>query len=121
MKILIKVTKEILERSAMCGVRDWGRSTTCAVAVAVRDLFPAARIGYPSISFDDGLSYYDKIMTPEMASFIGRFDDSTPEERRAMSPISFEIDVPSEVIEKIGLQEVYKILSESRTLELVAI
>ena len=53
------------------------------------------------------------------AKFVAQFDGSTPEERVLLPEFSFEIDVPSEVIEKIGIGEVYRVLSESKTLELV--
>ena len=51
--------------------------------------------------------------------FIMAFDTSCPEERVRIEPISFTIDVPYSLIDKIGIGEVYRILSESKTLELV--
>ena len=38
-----------------------------------------------------------------------------------MNTIQFEIDVPDDLINQIGINEVYKILSESKTLEHVNI
>lgn len=131
MKILIKVTKEILERSKMCGVSGYRNVVRdCAVAEASREIFPTAGV---CVDSNDDTGYViapflcagiDKdiisIQLPKSASrFIREFDCATPERRAAMEPVSFEIDVPSEVIDKIGISEVYRILSESKTLELV--
>lgn len=121
MTILIKVTKEILEKSMYCGI-GWGGGSiieNCAIAYAVREIFPGAQVG-------DGIYLYnmnaEKIPIPvEAQGFIGKFDGLMPGDRVKMKPISFEIEVPSEVIDQIGIGDVYKILSESKTLELVSI
>jgi hypothetical protein len=124
MKILIHVTKEILERSAMCGrfgqpPRLQMTGSTCAFAVAMQEIFPLAHVGYHGW-WPNGVNTYPECsITRGMATFIRAFDHATPDERRAMAPQSFELEVPQEVIEKIGLGEVYRILSESKTLELV--
>jgi len=134
MKIKIHVTREILERSAMCpGLTDDNGvevRTNCAVALSVIEIFPNAEVYQFGMTFTrkeisplDSLAgrgygiYWGR--TNPIAHFIGRFDALAFEERRLMPEQSFEIDVPSEVIEKIGIGEVYKILSESKTLELV--
>jgi len=117
MKILIKVTKDVLRRSAMCKM-DNEVTTNCAFALALKDVFPKAWAGISTISFAPG-AY---IKTPEkMRNFMFEFDSLTPEERKDMPEQSFEIEVPQEIIDQIGLSEVYKILSESKTLELVKI
>lgn len=122
MKILIKVTKEILERSSMCGFdSSVYRVESCAVALAIREIFPRAAVGINNEGIPVICGVGDEsIELPRARLFINLFDRSTPLERLTMSPQSFEIDVPSEVIEKIGIGEVYRILSESKTLELVA-
>jgi hypothetical protein len=57
---------------------------------------------------------------PDTATeFIFQFDSRRPADRLTMPEISFEVDVPSEMIEAIGIGQAYKILSESKTLELV--
>lgn len=40
MKIKIKVTKDILKRSMMCGVNDCEVSRNCAISLAVREIAP---------------------------------------------------------------------------------
>lgn len=122
MKILIKVTKEILEKSVNCvGVH----SQNCAVALAVREFWPHAGVGRHEIHV---VSLYGPnapketpmIPLPPSATKFIRLFDSLPKPLRVLLPeFSFEINVPQEVIEKIGINEVYKILSESKTLELV--
>lgn len=121
MKILIKVTKDVLFRSRMCGLGGAGLSTNCAIAVAIRDLFPKASIGCPSMIFDSSQSdlRYDNILPSKALSFISKFDSSTPEERVNMPEFSFELPIPEEVINRISIGMIYKVLSESRTLELV--
>lgn len=120
MKILIKVTKDVLERSKMCSVDGLGiANKNCAIAVAIRDLFPHANVAQYSCTLDE-LDINTKIVLPrDVSDFIESFDSSSPSKRVLMTPFSFEIEVPEYVISKIGIGQVYKVLSESRTLELV--
>jgi len=135
MKIKIKVTRDILVKSAHC-LKDAGFN--CPISLAVREIFPNAWVtpetilpnaseelvkqARVSITSIDELYKGKTISLPLIASkFIIKFDDSNPTERVLMEPISFDIDVPNEVIEEIGISSVYKILSESKTLELVNI
>jgi hypothetical protein len=123
MKIKIHVTKEVLERSKMCGLTKEIRmfSTNCAVAIAVRDIFPNAQVYGLFIDtwFGDDVLSRNIDLPKEVTKFIDSFDEKTPEERVNMRPISFEVDVPDYVIEKIGIEQAYKILESSPTLELV--
>lgn len=119
MKIRIHVTKEILERSKMC---DSDPGTNCAIALAVRDIFPGARVAYDTIYpfFSDEGSIGDGLLLPGKASkFITDFDHKDAWERMRMTPVYFEIDVPDSIIDRIGIEEVNRILSESTTLERV--
>jgi len=113
MKILIKVTKEVLKRSMFCSGTSINEN--CAIALAVRDLFPRATVG---ASFINSLA--EQIELPDSAiRFIYKFDSKTPDQRLQMHPLSFEVDVPDSVINEVGISEAYRILSESKTLELV--
>lgn len=142
MKILVKVTKEILDKTSGC-FRN--AAINCAITEAVRDMFPYAfTINDRVIIFDkethclmindahytDGgidIRNYKSIasigLPSEAMFFILEFDEFVlrPELRRNMKPIQFEIDVPNEVIDQIGISTAYKVLSESKTLELVSI
>lgn len=121
MKIKIKVTKDILDRSKLCGTNKLIIVGNCAIALAVRDIFPQAGVSagdiYPFASNGD---VYSMISLPLSArSFIRAFDNFSPEGRIKMKPISFEIEVPEEIINCIGIPQVESILSNSLTLEKV--
>lgn len=124
MKVKVNVTPDVLERSKMCGVYKRYKGDSCGVAIAIIDLFPSAQTGKNCIFLlsdgpytEDDLS---KTSLPwEAQQFITKFDSLQPEERVLMSPFSFEIEVPEYVIDKIGISNIYKVLSESRTLEMV--
>lgn len=117
MKIKIKVTKEILEASSMCGTLGAAApASNCAIALAVRDIFPEARVLYYNIY---PWAHIAAIHFPhDMNGFIRAFDLMSPSTRRGLIPFQFEIDVPEAVIETIGLSEVHRILKDSKTLEL---
>lgn len=123
MKLQINITKEILQRSMYCGTESYvGKN--CAIALAVRDIFPHAWIYGNSI---DPLYFMwvtiEDIPLPKIAiDFIVDFDflKNNPQERLSLPTFSFEIEVPEEVIDKLGnLDEVYKIIENSETLNLV--
>jgi len=116
MKIKIKITKDVLERSKFCGFNyDNGGlpSENCAIAVAVRDIFSDARVGYSTISTRFGI-----IRHPNR-EFVTEFDKLRAEERVKMTPFDFYIDVPDSIIEKIGINEAIEIINKSDSLELV--
>src|SRR6478752_4345288 len=120
MKILIKVTKEVLERSKGCKA-DHTATTNCAIALAVRDLFPTAQVECDSIELIADAEYSNAdnycSLPQEAQDFIDQFDEADPFTRENMDPFSFEIEVPEFVIQQIGLSQIYKVLSESKTLE----
>lgn len=125
MKLTIKITKDVLQRSMMCCVENpLPAGTNCAVALAVRDVFPAAGVGYAAlyVNANDCLyPPYNAIPLPRKArEFIYEFDRlvSTPQKRLGLPEFSFEIDVPEEVINEIGISEIRQIIENSPTLEL---
>lgn len=110
MKIMIHVTKDIIARSRFCTLHN--ASTNCAISFAIAELFPDARTRYFGVHV---LGDYVKL--PEKAQkFILDFDKRSPDDRLSMDPIQFEINVPDFIIDEIGIGQVYKILSESKTL-----
>lgn len=118
-KLRITVTKEILERSKMCGVAAQTSVENCAIALAVRDVFPKARVWMTHINTQMG-DYGPHIILPVEASvFISEFDDRDPEERVKMNPIAFEIEIPDEIIEKINIDELKPLLENHPNLALV--
>lgn len=118
MKIKIHVTKEILEKTKSCkNIID-----ACAISEAVRDILPRAYVVYSSL-YPFPISYKQTGESVEMpfeaAEFQRVFDSrETDEERALMNPVSFEIDLPDWVTEKIGIEQVHAILKESKTLSL---
>jgi len=129
MKIQINITKDILKRSMMCGTNPLQKVTSnCAIALAVRDIFKFAQVSKDNIYFykednDNHSNYISGCSLPESARvFIEKFDYlfNNPEKRLKLPEFSFEIEIPNAVIEQMNLSEVYKILSESETMELVA-
>lgn len=122
MKIEIKITKEVLRRSMWCGVdNSKPRSQSCAIAVAIRDIFPSACVGFPDIALQGRYKPRCVKLPNEALSFIRDFDMlvNVPEKRLNFPEFSFEIDVPDEVIERIGIEEAKAILERSETLNLV--
>jgi hypothetical protein len=137
MKIEVKITKEILEKSKYCGMwleygqdipigwdKDKGcHTTTCAVALAIQDIFPYSNTWNEDIyvrTLPDRATEPHKIILPKAASeFIDKFDSYRPRKRTKMKPFSFQIDIPEELINEIGIEEAREIIQKSETLEMV--
>src|SRR5688572_23200458 len=136
MKLKIKVTKEILQESSNCDTKTEG-GVNCALARAVRDILPTSSVqqhyilpclyksiqgGAAGMGVLEGVKKKLAIRTTfEMADFIELFDKATPKERLEMEEQEFELDLPDWVIDMIGdgnVEEVKKIISSSKTLEL---
>lgn len=122
MKIQIKITREVLEKTKMCGIKsNCGENSSaynCAIAYAVREIMPLGFVSETMIyPFKYGL---DAISLPHSARiFIAFFDRLYPEERVLMPGIAFEIEIPDFIIDQIGIEESHAIISKSETLELV--
>ncbi len=133
MKIQINITKEILEQTKICESRD-GIVFNCAISVAVRSIFPHAWVdNHEIIPFAEKMTMgefsnasYNKpkdnyIQLPnEAKKFVNKFDYSKPEQREALPPFSFEIEVNDNIIDRIGIKEAEEIIANSLTLELVS-
>jgi|SRR6478752_9144047 len=127
-KLEISITKEILERSKYCGGYEVGRN--CAIACAIVDIFPNAWVGADSITFGKmeligdtkafiANSSLGKIDLPiEAQSFIEQFDWLGVDERVLMQPISFNIEIPDEIVERINIEELKPLLANHPTLKL---
>ena len=127
--LTITVTKEILKEAMYF-------STTldnCAIALAVREIMPQAAVGTDNIypfyqdkyTFEDSLKglnqFNSSLHLPENArDFIKKFDKSKPSEIEEMTSISFDIEIPDNVLEKLvpDLSELEIILAKSSTLKL---
>jgi hypothetical protein len=126
-KLKIKVTKEVIERAKYCGhetdvVKAMTNNITenCAIALAIRDIFPTATVGNDGIWILNKAHEKPEIKLPLIAqSFIDKFDTATVAGREKLSPIEFTINIPEKVINTINIDEVKKILATSTTLELL--
>ena len=118
MKLKIKITKDVLKRSMYCGT-DGDESkieSNCAVALAVRDIFPTAEVGHFFITIR---RFEGRINIPHCQyGFINKFDylRNIPEERLNLTPFDFTVEVPDELISLINIDDIIK----SETLELVS-
>ena len=110
----IRITKEIIEHCKNCGVensrRDIGRN--CAVAFALKDIFPDVYVTdcyiFP-FGNDSEKEKNIKIMLPVIAQqFIKLFDGFrlTPNLRLLPPEFEFMVEIPDEVIEQINIDEV---------------
>jgi hypothetical protein len=125
MQLKIKVTKEILEKAKYCGIEKGSVGTNCAIALAVREIFPDAFVAKWEILpfFNDELSPQEMelyaIKLPQKATeFISKFDNGSYWSRVKMEPIEFTVTVPKIVIDKINTEELKPIIEQSKTLEL---
>lgn len=115
----ITVTQEILDDSQTCQYTP----SHCAVARAVRTIFPHANV-FPlgGIFIDDeSANNYCKnksstgIKLPlEAIEFIEKFDGGI-----TVEPFSFEIDIPDSIVEKINIDEIRPLLDNHPTLKIL--
>ena len=127
MKLKIKVTKDILKKSVMCGaemVDDYFHvAKNCAIALAVRDVFPYAGVDNEIISPfftcpDLTMFLLPNIILPKDArDFINHFDSMrfNPQGRLDMPEFEFEVYVPEDIVNVINIEDIY----QSETLELI--
>ncbi len=126
-KLNIKVTKDILKKSMMCGTKAMLISQNCAIALAVREIFPNAGIAtdfFHTETDSEGLttkkSYFIKL-PQKVTEFIRSFDSLRykPEKRLDLPELEFEVILPEGYINSINIDEVKEILKNSKTLELI--
>ena len=135
MELKITITKDVIDRSLMCGTSNdsFGSiSTSCGIAVAVRDIFPDASIGsmvwfpFGQAGSDNNVSainFVEECLNlPLMAvNFINIFDrlKKTPEERYKLVGTSFSLYITDEVIDRINIDEITQLLEDHPILELI--
>jgi hypothetical protein len=123
MKLKIKVTKEILRKSMLCGTTFGSKvAANCAVSLAVREIFPNALTGNDSIVIDSlNLSKGEILLPYEAMVFIRKFDGLKiiPHLRPHLPELEFEVELPQDYIDSINIDEIKELLKDSKTLELV--
>lgn len=131
MKLEVKITKEVLAEAADCGFRFNAKkvdiSKSCAIAVALKKIFSIVMVSLSYVVIKEkGLAW--NISLPSKAiTFIMDFDNlgrvesteksikSSIERRKNMNPISFEINLPKELIDSINIDDIHR----CETLELL--
>ena len=128
MRLKIKITKEVLEATKMCGTkgfmlegsRNHFDSQNCAITYACRKLFPNCYTRKYNIYIGKGNEEIIIADLPQIAiDFISVFDKATPVERVKMKPFEFEVELIKEALDLITIDEITKILETSTTLEVV--
>ncbi len=102
MQFKLKITKDILKRSAMCGGSDTSLiSHNCAFALAFRELIPNTAVYSEATQFNDvNFKSIKRVHnTPAQIFFIKQFDGASPPERKDMPEQEFDVEIPDEVIE----------------------
>jgi len=90
--------------------------------MAIWDVIPNVWIGRNNITFrTPNCREYITPIPIEATDFITKFDRSTIGLRSNLKPISFEIDVPDEVIDSISIEEITRRLEQQpiKSVELV--
>lgn len=122
-KLKIKVTKEILRKSMMCGTdgNTDGLTQNCAIALAVREIFPRAMVNKMKIYLDSNFDAPTIQLSWRAWEFVLNFDSlaRTPHLRLEMAELEFEVDLPQAVIDAVNISELEETLKTSETLELV--
>lgn len=116
----IKVTKEHIRDGVCVSV------TKCAVARAVRDIFPYATVDGARISvyssdpvIDPDAKHIGLIRLPkEVSQFITHFDQTawTANSRDDLKEIEFEVNLPDSILESINIEEIKALLKDHPTL-----
>lgn len=122
MKLKIKVTKEIIKKAMWCGVMEMtSYVSNCAVALAVREVFPHAKFLGSDIVI--GKVSTARISVPAwVTEWVTMFDRyiCDPVKRLELDPIEFKVELTDEIIDLINIDEAKRIIAESSTLELVS-
>ncbi len=133
-KLKINITKDVLFKTRFCkhpfftDVISESAGTNCAISYAIRELLPNVFVSSYNITLLDGTEKTLRDLTgekicelPEIAkSFIAKFDHISAEGRIEMEPISFEIEIEDDKLEKIvDISDIKRILKNCLTLELV--
>lgn len=142
MKLKVKITKEILEKSMLCNTElDFSNKVgeNCAIGLAINQLIKDCWVStdcivssikmfelknkkdyeFKGVSNDTNFPW--RILLPKEAiNFITKFDNlrNTPLERLKLPELEFEIELPQEYIDTIDISEAVEIINKSQTLEL---
>ena len=114
----IAITKDIIRAAKDCGREndDYTIGRNCAIAIALKDLFPDVFVtGYDIYPFGNGSDKRNsiRIALPQVAQhFIRLFDgfSLTPRLRLLLPEFEFNIEISDELIEQIDIGELKSII-----------
>lgn len=126
MLLQINITKEVLFASRDCDSSGL-IGQNCAIGKAIVDVFGLKSwVGQYSIELYNNIissiprnndcNIIGNIQLPlEATLFIRKFDKSCPLQREVLTPFSFEIDVPDEILEQIiDISEIDNLLNNAK-------
>lgn len=104
MKLKISVSKQDIMNSRFCTGHHRSIATSCAIALALKHIWPNVFIGATAI-FPRVLDDYKTCMSLPLnaKNFIYRFDNCSHEKRARMKPFEFEIEIADELINEINI------------------
>jgi len=133
-KLKVKVTKEILKESMMCGCFSPKVASNCAVALAVREIFPEAKVAcnifYPFRPTKRARTVKDlttRVITSthDGEEFIRQFDNlkCAPEKRLELPETVVTLDITDEIIDHLStmIPNYEEVVNAQPNLELVTI
>lgn len=95
MKQTFKVTKDILRKAADAMEQNGSPTVDCAVARAIRKVYPDACCGIGTACLNVEGWMADPIPLPsEVSTYISTFDRSSYEERLALPEFEFTLEIP---------------------------
>ncbi len=108
MKVKIEVRKDHIDAATKCDSRN------CAIAIAVRDIFPDANVGRLKMFL--AYNMYTEIQLPDSArGFIRSFDAFG----QKCKPFNFEIDLSDKVIDALCMPDLLDLLKDVDNMELI--
>ena len=112
----ISITKEVLKQSKDCGHQAPENGSHCAIAIALKDIFPDAYVAadcvYPFGNTDEACRKISIPLPPIARQFVKLFDGFylTPGLRLLLPAFEFPIELQDEVIDMINIDEVRKVI-----------
>ena len=123
-KLKVKVTKEILKKSMTCGCFSPKVAANCAVALAIREIFPEATVGYTGFR-PFHKNKWGVFSGHDGERFIIQFDSlrRTPEKRLELPETVVTLDITDEIIDHLStmIPNYEEVVNAQPHLELVTI
>lgn len=94
--VTFKITKEIIQESVNRMTMGAVASTNCAVAVAIREVYPHTSVGSTIVSIT-GDYMFDDVRIPlptSVINYIDNFDRTAMKERINLPELEFTLEVP---------------------------